>query len=81
VNRLLIVIGFGTALLMDLQVHAVPAPQASADKRKVSDCMSQQMAANKNLSYNAAMRLCKDRLQDRKDALASNAAPDPVKAH
>jgi acyl-CoA synthetase (AMP-forming)/AMP-acid ligase II len=54
--------------------HAVPAQPASAPailKRQINDCMTRRMGANRTLSYNDAMRMCKERVQPAKEALAS----------
>jgi hypothetical protein len=54
--------------------HATAAPptsQAAMIKRQINECMARRMGANKALSYNEAMRTCKERAQPPKEALAS----------
>lgn len=63
--------------------HAVAAPPASQSvilKRQLYGCMVRRMGADKALSYNQAMRGCKERIQPAKEALAS-IAPDSGKTH
>jgi hypothetical protein len=65
-------IGLGGAVLIG--AHAVAAPpssQAALVKRQINDCMTRRMGANRTLSYNDAMRMCKERVQPAKEALAS----------
>jgi hypothetical protein len=54
--------------------HAVadqPVSQSSILKHQINGCMSRRMGADKTLSYNDAMRLCKERIQPAKEAMAS----------
>jgi len=61
---------------------AQPESAAIIAKHQLSECMSKQMSANRSLSYNDAMRLCKQRLQPPKDTLASiNPTDSGTKAH
>lgn len=46
---------------------AQPESAAIIAKHQLSECMSKQMSANRSLSYNDAMRACKQRLQPPKD--------------
>jgi hypothetical protein len=72
-------------------VLAVAAAQAQADqaasqsaavKRQISSCMVRRMGADRSLSYNDAMRMCKERIQPAKEALASVSPGDSgTKAH
>jgi hypothetical protein len=76
-NRFMVAVGLGSALLVG--AHAVAAPpmsQAALFKHQLSDCMSRRMGADRTLSYNDALRTCKDRLQPTKEALASNSPSD-----
>jgi len=50
---------------------APPASQAAIVKRQIHECMARRMGANKTLSYNDAMRTCKERVQPAKEALAA----------
>ena len=61
---------------------AQPESAAIIAKHQLSECMSKQMSANRSLSYNDAMRACKQRLQPPKDTLASIIPTDGgTKAH
>lgn len=50
---------------------APPASQALIIKRQINECMVRRMGANRTLSYNDAMRTCKERAQPAKESLAS----------
>jgi hypothetical protein len=66
-------IGLCSGMLL-LGAHALAAPpatQAAIMKRQIHECMARRMGANRMLSYNDAMRTCKDRAQPPKEALAS----------
>jgi len=61
---------------------AQPESAAIIAKHQLSECMSKQMSANRSLSYNDAMRACKQRLQPPKDTLAAiNPTDSRTKAH
>jgi len=61
---------------------AQPESAAIIAKHQLSECMSKQMSANRSLSYNDAMRACKQRLQPPKDTLASiNPTDTGTKSH
>jgi hypothetical protein len=63
-------------------VGAQPENPAVIAKHRLSECMTKQMSANRSLSYNDAMRSCKQRLQPPKDTLASiNPTDAGTKAH
>jgi hypothetical protein len=63
-------------------VAAPPASQAVISKRQLYECMARRMGANRTLSYNEAMRTCKERAQPPKEALASIGSNDSgTKAH
>jgi hypothetical protein len=83
VNRLMVAVWLTSALLVGAHaVAAQPVSQAALFKHQLSDCMSRRMGADRTLSYNDAMRTCKDRLQPTKEALASNSPGDSgTKAH
>jgi hypothetical protein len=61
----------GVMLVGANAVAAPPASQAVNSKRQLYECMARRMGANRTLSYNEAMRTCKERAQPPKDALAS----------
>jgi hypothetical protein len=68
-----------------LSAHAMAAPpetQSATAKRQVNNCMVRRMGADKTLSYNDAMRVCKEANQPAKQALASIPPGDAgAKAH
>jgi hypothetical protein len=69
-------------LLGSAAATAQPENPAVIAKRQLSECMTKRMSANRNLSYNEAMRVCKERLQPPKDTLAAiNPAESGSKSH
>jgi hypothetical protein len=75
-------IGLCSVLL--LGTHAVAAPPGSqaAIKRQLVECMIKRMRANRTLSYNDAMRTCKESIQPANEALASiGPSESGTKAH
>ena len=52
------------------------AGQSIIFKHELTQCMTKKMSVDRSLSYYAAMRACRERLQPSKDALASNAVPE-----
>jgi Flp pilus assembly protein TadD len=61
-----------------LGAHAVvaqPESPAVLAKHQLTECMTKRMSANKTLSYNDAMRACKERLQPPKDVASINPVP------
>jgi hypothetical protein len=58
-------------LLGSQAASAQPQSAAVIAKRQLSECMTRRMSADKTLSYNDALRVCKERLQPPKDTLAS----------
>jgi hypothetical protein len=75
----------GLCSLLLVGAHAVAAPptsQAAIMKRQLHECMARRMGANKMLSYNDAMRTCKERAQPSKESLASiGSSESGTKAH
>jgi hypothetical protein len=63
----LMAIIFNSSLIGAQTVSAQPERPAVLAKHQLSECMSKRMSANRNLSYNDAMRACKERLQPPKD--------------
>jgi hypothetical protein len=53
-------------------IGAQPERPAVIAKHQLSECMTKRMSANRNLSYNEALRACKERLQPPKDLAAIN---------
>jgi hypothetical protein len=70
-------IGLCSALLGANAPAAPPASQAAIMKRQIHECMARRMGANKTLSYNDAMRTCKERVQPAKEALAAIGPNEP----
>jgi hypothetical protein len=75
----------GLCGVMLVGAHALAAPpgtQAGIMKRQLHECMARRMGANRTLSYNDAMRTCKERAQPPKEALASiGPSESGTKAH
>ena len=76
----------GMSLLLLSSVHSAlaqpPQSRSAMLKRQMNECMIRRMSANKTVTYNEAMRACKERVQPAKEALASiNAADSPSKSH
>jgi hypothetical protein len=63
--------------LLSAAVWADPANQAASIKRQtIRGCMTRQMAADRTLSYNAAAKVCSDRVKASLDAqVASSTGP------
>jgi hypothetical protein len=75
-------IGLCSALLGANAPAAPPVSQAAIVKRQMYECMARRMGANKTLSYNDALRTCKERVQPAKEALASITSNESgTKAH
>jgi hypothetical protein len=75
-------IACGSLIVAAQVVGAQPQSAAIIAKHQLSECMSKQMSANRSLSYNDAMRACKQRLQPPKDTLAAiNPTDTGTKAH
>jgi hypothetical protein len=76
-------IGLSSVLLAGAHaVAAPPASQTSLTKRQLYTCMIKRMGANRTLSYNDAMRTCKERAEPPKEALASiGPSESATKAH
>jgi hypothetical protein len=70
-RRFMTAVVSGLILLGSAAASAQPQTPAVIAKRQLSECMTKRMSANKNLSYNDALRVCKERLQPPKDTLAS----------
>jgi hypothetical protein len=73
----------GSILVLGAQgIGAKPESPAVIAKHQLSECMTKRMAADKSVSYNDAMRACKERMQMPKDTLASISPSDTeTKAH
>jgi hypothetical protein len=70
-------------LLVSLTIAGAPAfanqPNGSViSKRQLNGCMVKRMGSNKALSYNDAMRICKEQLQPGKESLAAINQVEPA---
>lgn len=64
---------FCSGLILGAQaVAARPESAAVIARQQLSECMTKRMSANRSLSYNDAMRACKERLQPPKDLASIN---------
>lgn len=71
-TRLLKVFAGCGLILAPLIASAEPESPAVIARHQLSECMSKRMSANRGLSYNDAMRACKERLQPPKDLASIN---------
>jgi hypothetical protein len=70
------------SLLVGAQIaSALPEKPAVIAKHQLSECMTKRMSANRSLSYNDAMRACKERLQPPKDLALINPTETGTKGH
>jgi hypothetical protein len=79
--RLLKAFGCGGLILASQIVSAEPQSPAVIAKQQLHECMSKRMSANRGLSYNDAMRACKERLQPPKDLASINPTEPGTKSH
>jgi hypothetical protein len=75
-KRIISAIGFGAALAFAQISSAHPESAPVIAKQQLIECMNRRMAASKTVSYNEAMRICKEKQQPPKDTLASNGSGD-----
>lgn len=80
-QRFLKAIAFGSLILGAQPLSARPESPAVIARRQLSECMTKRMSANRGLSYNEAMRVCKERLQPPKDLAANNPIEAETKGH
>jgi hypothetical protein len=59
---------------------AQPQSAAVIAKQQLRDCMTKRMSANRSLSYNDALRACKELQQPSKDVASINPLAAGVKA-
>jgi hypothetical protein len=83
-RNLLGLLGLGAALLIGTEATAAePGTPSVNSKRQVITCMVKSMSSNRTLSYNDAMKACKEQLDARdssairKGAFAANAPAEP----
>jgi hypothetical protein len=74
-------IGLLGVILVGAHAAAAPPTSQAAIKRQLYDCMARRMGANKTLSYNEAMRTCKERAQPPKDLASIGPSESGTKAH
>jgi hypothetical protein len=77
-NRIMMVIALSGAIVIGTRALAADSiSQPAMSKRQllaqVVECMKKRMSANKNSSYNEAMKACKDRINKESDNLSSGA--------
>jgi len=81
-RRFITAVASSVILLGSAAASAQPQTAAVIAKRQLSECMAKRMSANKTVSYNEALRVCKERLQPPKDTLASIGPADTsTKSH
>jgi hypothetical protein len=71
-RRIIWALGFSAALAAIQPANAQPERPVVIAKQQLVECMNRRMAASKTVSYNDAMRACKERQLPPKDTLASN---------
>jgi hypothetical protein len=80
-KRFLRVIACSVLILGAQTIAARPESAAVIAKHQLSECMTKRMSADRNLSYNEALRACKERLQPPKDLAAINPIGTDTKGH
>lgn len=78
-KQLLKAIACGILILGAQTLAARPESPAVIAKQQLNECMSKRMSADRSLSYNEAMRVCKERLQPPKDLASNNPVATGVK--
>ena len=80
-KRFLKAIACGSLILAAQTTAALPESPAAIAKHQLSECMSKRMSVDRSLSYNEAMRVCKERLQPPKDLASINPIGSEIKGH
>jgi hypothetical protein len=80
-KRFLEAIACSSLMLGAQTVSAQPESAAVLAKHQLSECMIKRMSANRSLSYNDALRACKERLQPPKDLASINPNETATKGH
>jgi hypothetical protein len=75
-RRFITAVGGSLILLGSQAALTQPESRAVIAKRQLSECMTRRMSANRSLSYNDAMRACKEHLQPPRETLASISPAD-----
>jgi hypothetical protein len=73
-------VAFSSLLLGAHIAGAQPQSPAVIAKHQLVECMTKRMSASRTLSYNEAMRACKERLQPPKEVAAINPTANPTAA-
>jgi hypothetical protein len=77
-----VVIGWSSLIIIGAHsAGAQPERAAIVAKHQLSECMTKRMSADKNLSYNEAMRACKVRLQPPRDLASISPLETGTKGH
>jgi negative regulator of sigma E activity len=71
-KRIIWAMGLSAILGVVQPLSAQPESPAVIAKQQLTQCMNKRMAADRTVSYNEALRTCKEQLQPSKDTLASN---------
>lgn len=80
-NRVLTAVGVAGVLLMGAQAIADPRSQPPTARRQLLDCMSRRMSADKALSYNEAVKRCKEETKNKGATKISGNPPKSASAH
>lgn len=80
-KRFLKAIVCGGLILGAQTIAARPESPAVIAKHQLGECMSKRMSADRSLSYNEAMRACKERMQPPKDLASINPIAAGIKGH
>jgi hypothetical protein len=77
-NRIMMIIALSGAIAIGTRALAADSTsQPAMSKRQllaqVVECMKKRMSANKNSSYNEAMKACKEQINKESDNLSSGA--------
>jgi hypothetical protein len=73
-------VALGGLILGAQTAGAQPESPAVIAKHQLVECMTKRMSASRTLSYNEAMRACKERLQPPKEVAAINPTANPPAA-
>jgi hypothetical protein len=76
-TRVLTMIAMGVGMLMGVQAIGADVVSQATRKRQmvvqVVNCMKKRMSASKEVSYNAAAKVCKDQVNRQNDTSVSGA--------
>jgi hypothetical protein len=80
-KRIFKAVACGGLVLGAPTIVARPESPAVIAKHQLNECMTKRMSADRSLSYNEAMRACKERLQPPKDLASINPIGTDSKGH